>query len=570
METLCPPAASIRQNMFLQPIGANLNQPKSEEMPHSRWCRGPRGRTAHLVRQLAAAGLAAALMIGLLLCARTTIGASVQDDPAGKSGSQDEPKQDDKKPGAKGSDKSAKSKKPESSDVKKLEDLPLPGAVLQELKRGERSQRQKTPELEINKPLPRDKVTQADKKKFDELKRAEPKKDDLPWVDNYAKNQIYSLSERDWTIGDGRRHREEIEQLLDNPQNANEKFLAAYKESIKRYCQDLLDNHLWTRINAMRILAKVRDEGTLSIFCREIRDAQQHETVKFVALEGIEILGQLRIRQVGLETEAIATILDFMVQPNLQIKVRMAAVRALGAIGRPSRNVGFQRDVEVSVALLKIIRDPNIRRLDRNQAVVALLGLQIPNDLDYNFQYVAFEVAQFVAEAAAVAEKNPAIDDLHTHLLLVDASFGLVIETKKDKKPLADRAQQHAIAPSHGDQVYVRTLGDQVKELTASAIKIYIKPGSAKADDVLKRFEQIVRDIHNPEFKFLSNLAALNGLLKDNVPRSKKLTPDTPELGPPPALVGPRISPAERKDEPDEAKTKVGPEAGGAAGQQEP
>jgi hypothetical protein len=330
-----------------------------------------------------------------------------------------------------------------------------------------------------------------------------------------------------------------------------------------KYLPELLDNHLWVRANAMRLLAEVKEEGVIRIFVANIEDPKQHEGVKFLAIEGIERLAKKHlINDVQLESMAVSSLLH-IVNKGDQVHpfTRQSAVRALGAIGRPTRIVG-RNDADVAVALLKILRDPNIRRLDRHDAVVALANLQIQPDLDYNFQYVTYEIAQFVADVGSAALADPSVDDLRSDLFLVEAAYAVAPEVKTNVS-LAASVKKHAKATGHGDPAYVRAFGDQINRVTAEALKVYkpdlgVAKGAAqpKEKDVFKRNAEIKEGLQGP---FATQLAALIQLIKNKPPRSMQLTPDTQELGPPPALVGPRAPVAKGAD--DEGKEKAADKA---------
>jgi hypothetical protein len=303
----------------------------------------------------------------------------------------------------------------------------------------------------------------------------------------------------------------------------------------------------------MELLAKVKDEQTIRLFVANIEDPKQHEGVKFLAAEGIGALGQKHlINDVQLESMAINSLLNLLKKGDqIHPFTRQSAVRGLGAIGRATRVVG-RNDADVALALLKILRDPNIRRMDRKDAVVALANLQIQPELDFNFQYVAYEIAQYVADVGAAAFTDPSVDDLRSDLFLVESAYALAPEVKTNVS-LAASVKKHAKAAGHGDAAYVRAFGEQVNRVTAEALKVYWPDtapgkvaGAPKEKDVFKRTKEIKDGLQG---QFATQLAALMNLIKDKPPRSMQLTPDTQELGPPPALVGPRAPVAKGEDE---------------------
>jgi hypothetical protein len=223
--------------------------------------------------------------------------------------------------------------------------------------------------------------------------------------------------------------------------------------------------------------------------------------------------------------------------------------------------------VDVAIELLKIVRDPNIRRADRAEAAVLLANLNIPAQADYNYQYVAYEIGQFAADVGAAAANDPATDDLHSDLYLVDASYALVAEKRPDKSALFDRARKSTASSAKADPAYIRSIGDHVTKLTVEALKIYkpdvvttkTAPGKAttkQTEDVFKRAKD-VRD--GLQGSFSDRLVRLNDFLKSTPPRSMKLTPMVEELGPPPSLAKSKTESAEEAANGAESSSRSDP-----------
>jgi hypothetical protein len=546
---------------FPQSSGAILSDTK---FVRQAACPSEPGGFTLFARKLVTSCVVAVAVLALQFGTGPLAGA-IQDDGSGKSAGKGSNGSDESKQEGDSTEKETREKAKrvgEKLDASRLEEMVLPFGLMLQAKRGERSQR-KAPKMiaELN-PLPGgdQAIKTEDKRRFDEIRKPgqDMKPDDKPFLEDFVKRQVYSMTAvalKDWPNSPARKNRDDIEQLLNtiaaNPKNVNEKFLAAYKQFLFQYLQDLLQNSLHARMNAMYLLQQLRDENTIGLFCDQISDPDQHEAVKFLAIEGLEQIGRRKITRVDSESRAVATLLNVLEQKEYTQKTRMAAVRALGSIGRPGRDIGLKRDVNVAVTLLKIMRDPNIRRWDRHEAMNALASLSIPPEIDYNFQVVAYEIGQFAAETGQAAVKDPLSDDLYTHLFLVAASNALTTEPK----------QQHlaAQAKKHGgkDELYVRMLGDPVKELAISALKIF--PGIRRLDDIAQKMQKVKEGIENPVNRYVARVESLREVLKSNPPRSLKLTPDTDELGPPPALVGPKI-PAKDEKGADGPKEKAGPD----------
>jgi hypothetical protein len=510
-----------------------------------------------LIRQLIAA-TATLLFIGACSYLALPVALAVAQDP---------PSQDEDKKSAEKEDK----KSPFAKDVSNIKEYEIPEDQLKSFFKGSRAHRKQDPALLVEKVLDAIEPSTDELRRFNDLRKQQDikKDEELALIDKVIRWQVYSLTQPQsaWYQpgSKGRKSRDEIERMLETGSGAAERFLALYKESLLKYLPQLLDNHIWVRVNAMKLLAKAQDERTIKLFCDQMENPDQHESVKFMAMEGLETLGQKKlITQVNLETLAVNTLLDVLSKSNeIHPFTRQQAVRALGAIGRPNRTVGGN-DVDVAVALLRIVRDPNIRRADRSEAALLLANLQVPAQADYNYQYIAYELAQFAADVGSAAANDPASDDLHSHLYLVDTSYALVAEKRAERMPLVERAKRNSQASSKADPTYIRTLGDQVTKLTVEAIKVYkpdvtatktghTKPAQKASEDVFKRAEEIKKGLQG---RFTDELGALEGLIKSRPPRSMKLTPFMEELGPPPALVGPRTT------TPGVAEEANGPEAG--------
>jgi hypothetical protein len=510
------------------------------ELGRQRAATGPVAiRLRHISRAALCSLAVGCVVLGLGIASDALFGA--QEQPPGTESQKDEPKQDQGK-----TDEPA-AKKPEDKTPKSLREMGIP--TDQEPWKGTRSKRDPVESLTISKPIPVPDPKSEDRRKFEDLKKkADFKQEDLELLDRMTRYQVFSLTRLD---GPWKTNRDEIEKILDNEGFGTDKFRREYKSLLQKYLTQLLDNHLWTRVNAMKLLAKLEDEGNIDLFVKQIRDPQQHEAVKLWAIKGIGQLGQRRISQVDLEARAVAALLDTLTQKGeLQSFTRQTIVQALGAVGRPMRTA-IKKDCEVSIELLKIMRDPANRRWDRHEAMIALAQLQIPADIDYNFQLVAHEIGQFVADASAAALRDPAIDDLRTHLFLVFAHESLVGKQRVNSVSkeavfyLADKAKRHPIAKTKGDPEYVRALGEMVHKLAGTSLMVY--KINQKPENLDARIKQIRAELKGMGFD--QQINELNSLLQAKQPRSTKLTPEAPDLGPPPQVAGP-AKPAEKPAEP--------------------
>jgi hypothetical protein len=424
---------------------------------------------------------------------------------------------------------------------------------------GARVGRELHPSLRAQRKVFHERPSSEEQKRVDELKKkGDYKNEDVPLIERVAKYDVYMLADPDkW-----KKAKADLEAAIDRPPD---KFTVKYREFLRNYLPDLLDNHLYVRVNAMRLLAKLKDQQAIGVFVENLGDPQQHEAVKYCAVQGVILLAQQRITDVGKESEAVAALLGMLSQNEpIHRLTRQMVVRALGTIGR-TNSVAIRRDADVGVALLRIIRDPNIRRLDRAEAVTALANLQVPAELDYNFQYAAYEIGLFAADSAASAIADPTADDLISHLFLLSASDALVGEVK-EKTSLNKQVGQHPSAKGKGDPEYVRQIGEHVKRISKLTVNIYKPldrpPGQPAAkEDLLKRRDRVKNDIG----ALSPALEQLQTFLKTRPPRSTKLAPDAPDLGPPPALAGmEEEAPAQPKSngEPTDGQVKSSRSAG--------
>jgi hypothetical protein len=563
------PMSGPSKSSIQSPSGAHLSDNKLGHERQRVFAPGtPFARcTHHLIRQLSVAAIAT-LVACAGMFARGSAAFAASPFPL-----QGEKKEEDK-------DKDKESKKsPFSKDVHNIKEFDIPESQLKEYYRGTRPHRKQDPGLLVEKVLRVDQPTAEEMHRFEELRRKEvTKEEDIALVEKVVRRQVASLTQpqKDWysANSEGRKARDAIETALDASGGVNEKYFSVYKQSLLKFLPELLSNHIWVRVNAMKLLAKLKDERAIKVFCDQIDDPDQHESVKFMAMEGLETLGNGKlITQVNLETQAVNTLLQVLAKADqVHPFTRQQAVRALGAIGRPNRIVGGD-DVDVAVALLKIVRDPNIRRADRAEAALLLANLHIAPQADYNFQYVAFEIAALAADVGAAAVNDPTTDDLHSSVYLVQSSYALVADKRPEKSPLAERAKKNVPANSKGDPAYIRQLGDQVTRLTVEGIKVYKpdvgvnKPAAGKggakpaAEDLGKKARDIKDGLKG---KFTDQLNALTDMLKSRPPRSMKLTPSIDELGPPPALAGPRSSDVGSTEEGNGSKEHAESESSGS------
>ena len=480
-----------------------------------------------------------------LVCLAGMIVAQEGDDPPKPGTKSDSPKSGSK---SGGSGKSPKS----------LQELDLSPRALNELMKGTRAGRQPPDFLTDRQRLPCDKPSSTDSAKVasEQFRKQGTYSDaDRGLIEKIVKYQVYSISDPNLSQENLRKIREEITRTLDNPQNSGPQFVAIHKELVTKYLRDLLTNHLHVRINALILLAKVRDEQLISeVYVPLIEDPDEPEAVKYLAVKAIMVLGQHRITKVDLESRAVGALLGFLKQNKpVHFGTRLAIIQALGAVGRASHIV-LQKDAAVAVALLQVVRDPTIRRTDRREAVLALGNLQIPADLDYNFQYVAYEIARFVSDAVAGAIEDPLEDNLQTDMFLVHAFWTLIGRNPKEPAALSERAKQHPKASVHGDQKYVEDLGNLIKEMAKIGLEVYksdkvgapakTKEKKEKDEDVGARAQAIKDELARGGMA--KKLRVFNEYLTSHPPRSMQVTPDVPKLSPPPDLAKPK-EPAEEK-----------------------
>ena len=534
--------------------------------------------TNHFVVLAHRAGVAvtvALLALGGMICAqeaKSSAGAAASPGPK-SSDSQDPPAPGDKP--AEGADEPAKASAEQraaeaSRSAKSLQEMNLDPDLQEELLRGTRPGRKPPDYLTNRVKLIAEKPAPADLAKVaaEEFRKRPTYGDaDKALLDKVVKYQVYSLTDPNLSTTELRKNATEVGRMLDNLPSSSSEFQSLYRETAVQYLRELLTNHLFYRINAMILLAKVKDERLISdLFVPLIEDPEQPEGVKLWAVKAIGALGPQHVK-VDLETKAVGALLSLLNHNNpVHPFTRAQIVQSLGAIGRVS-HITIQKDAAVAVQLLQVVRNPSLRRADRSLAVVALGELQIPPDLDYNFQLVAYEIGQFIAEAVAAAMQDPAADNLETHFFLVDASY--VLDGGNPKlTALSERAKQHPKGQGR-DAAYVSDVGKPIKAMRTRALQIYSKGGAkpptkdkAKDEDVMSRVTQIRKDLNGTDMP--AQLEAFNEWLRRHPPRSMQLTPDVPELGPPPVLTRPRAPtekklPVSKKPVPAAAGESIGP-----------
>lgn len=544
-------ATDVWGNSALTPSDTDLQQSRHHPTAASSW----RGLAAQTARALLAAGASLLVCVGIM-SAQEPKGPSAADPPQAPNSATDSQKPSTPK------DEAAQA----TDEPKKDAGEKRPRLTPETLK-GLRSQRQPPEAITKWNPLPLgpgDRPSAAELSKFNDFRqRGDHKDTDLPLIEKVIKYYVYSLTHQDtYDTPSGkpiRDFRDTLIQYLNTPQAPlHAKFQPVFKDTLRKFLGDVIapDQNLTARINGILLLAHLRDDSAVEQFVEILQDPQQHYAVKYLAAKGIAMACQEQVRgewvrrplRVDLESKAVTGLLALLkdledTDAATRNVLRQRIVQALGAIGRVS-SVVIQKDADVAVALLKIIRDSSIPRWDRNEAAVALAGLNIPPELDYNFQYVAHEIALFASEAAAAAIQDPVTDNLRTHLFLLDSYDALSgRDQRKDQKSLATLAREHPLASKKGDATYIRSLGEpHLKSVARAVLDIYQPSAKVEAtkkpaaNETLAEKATRIRTGLQKDKALAENLAKLNSLLQKSTPRSTQITPNAPDLGPSPAL----------------------------------
>jgi hypothetical protein len=318
----------------------------------------------------------------------------------------------------------------------------------------------------------------------------------------------------------------------------NTSFLSTYNQELIATLSKLLDNNLFSRIEAMIVLGQTGSPAALPIFLKELKDAKQTVWVKLWALRGLSSIVEngARVDAAISAQEAITAgkaISEFLEgTEDLPWPAKLRAFEALGAMRQPSGQQNMQK-VEMAATAMKTLVDPEARPEVRAAAAWALGMMRVnPSVARYNLSLIAYNIGKLAAtigeDINASFSSNRTRSEYLTGLLVTpiyQAFFGL------------EGARESGLLKTPGgsaSQAAVKPIADLSSTVARAAVELIRAPNG---------------QIKNRQKDLGDRVAALKTYLDKNAPKDFHLVPgaDGPEY---------RLKNAEVAEEPAE-KPKV-------------
>ena len=189
-----------------------------------------------------------------------------------------------------------------------------------------------------------------------------------------------------------------LEPVFTSRSAKNVQFQTRYNQVLLQKLPPLLKHHLVARIQAMIILAQSGNPEALKVFLDEIKSPTQTVWVKLWAFRGITNIKLHNNRlSTSQEADAAKVIADQL--PKGKEWPSWVQVRALEAMG--ALRQGFlptsPRTGDMAAATFQYLIDESLRPEVRSEAAMAMGSLQTAAVPKYNYELVAYAVAQLAA-----------------------------------------------------------------------------------------------------------------------------------------------------------------------------
>lgn len=334
-----------------------------------------------------------------------------------------------------------------------------------------------------------------------------------------------------------------------NPPNTT--FLGIYRDKLRNNLPPLLDRHMFTRVQAIIVLALAADGQNAKLFVNQVANPDQLMIVKLWSLRGLSLItssGQNEQAITGaLQQDAIRAIIAYIsAKPDADpssIPPWPAQVRALEALGslRLSTLDILNNKAEATTAALAILADPKQRLESRAQAAWAVGMLRVPTQVkEYNFSLLAWHIGRV---AVAIADEIERTFNTGISAAVIDSAKE---ESAKDAQAnsaynitrvayLADLIAFQAVPAFSGDpkaresglnnvpnhpsiasaRASIREIGTRVHALARTAIQLSRSVG-VQVPDARKAFQAALKDLRE--------------YLEKNPPKSFALVPGGDEF----------------------------------------
>jgi hypothetical protein len=304
-------------------------------------------------------------------------------------------------------------------------------------------------------------------------------------------------------------------------------FLAAYNKALfDSSLVKLLDNNLYSRINAMIVLgmAGSTDPKALKLYTDQLKKADQVVWVKMWAARGIT--NATRQGRNNLETtrqidaaEAVITLLDS--DPKLPWPVQMRAMEALGSLRLSFTRVG--KTVDAASVAMRFLADREARPEVRAWSAWALGMMRAPGQIvPYNFELLGYKIAGLAADLG-----------------------GLIVDEYDDNSSNFDKHKDRAsqltcllvfqVVPAlNGMEGITETGLLRSTHKSLESAKEYLKKVDAKVKDVTRESYELIRAggvaQKSKRDDLDGKLTELKGFLAQAAPKDRRLMPNGPEF----------------------------------------
>lgn len=178
-------------------------------------------------------------------------------------------------------------------------------------------------------------------------------------------------------------------------------FLQAYTRSLLKVMPELLQNHLYARIEGMIVLSKTGQPAAIKTFVQQLEDPEQVVMVKLLAAHGLTNVVRSN-RQQGIEprlaSDAARALNDFLTrEPKAIWPAQFRAFEALGWLRVASTNPLSGR-FEMADTAMKFLADPKVRIEVRAWAAWALGMMRVDANAKINYAKATHDLGELAID----------------------------------------------------------------------------------------------------------------------------------------------------------------------------
>jgi hypothetical protein len=295
----------------------------------------------------------------------------------------------------------------------------------------------------------------------------------------------------------------------------NTQFLQAYTRALlsPNVMPKLLSGHLFTRVEAMIVLAKTGHAEALDTFVKQINDEDQTTFVKLWAVRGITNLVKTPagIRDEALGPKAVPAakaLVKLLADKDLPWPVQQRALEALGSL-RLAADPTAPGKVEMAEAAMSLLADPSARPEVRAEAAWALGMMRVSSaNGKFNFPLIAYYVGEVAADlgerVASTFDENATMAEYWTAPLLFQLYPALYGQTGARESGLLGMP---VIGSSKG---FVTQVAEPVVGIAKTSVELHKSPKGGRP--------KLLKELSD-------RVATLKTVLDKGVPGDKSLVP---------------------------------------------